>query len=62
MSHTNPTVDCRKTFEEWCFYYNGKRPVLDEHGGYGLGRNYDRWQAWQAAWNLQNARVKGAMA
>lgn len=47
---TEPDQQCRAEFEAWCFDYNRKRPIPDEYGGYGLGRNYDRWMAWQTAW------------
>lgn len=57
--------DCRLAFEAWCNEQNtsGNPDRLQRRGdGYVYTTADIMWAAWQAAWNLQDARIKGAMA
>lgn len=58
--------DCQRDFETWA-----KSRSLDVHpytNSWTCKVEYQHthieamWQGWQAAWELQDARVKGAMA
>ena len=60
-----PTDECREAFEKW---YLGEHPTnidmrsIARTADYELMTTRINWIAWQAAWNHQEARIKGAMA